>query len=230
MEINSPIPRPGSENTDYYDKSPARLSPSPAHMDPHIYMHNDFDMRSHQSFDPAVFAPAIVGERPTRSRARTMGNPGPLALWAFATVTSMLGTFNLFLPHQSNHIILPTALMFGGLAQFIAGFLDLFYGGTYTPTIFVSYGAFWVGNGIMMFPSAADTLHAYTTEFDLARANGVYHFWWSFYTLLHVGVSLRIKAGNFMSTLSLVFVFLTLFLEGLYYFTDNVPLLRTSGV
>ncbi|KAI8370499.1 GPR1/FUN34/yaaH family-domain-containing protein [Radiomyces spectabilis] len=165
-----------------------------------------------------------------RRRPLTMGNPGVLGLWSFATVTILLGTFNLFLPGMSNHVLLPTAIMFGGLAQYIAGFLDFFYGGTFSATILVSYGGFWTGTGLLMLPAFAESMAAYTTDFDVNRANAIYHFMWAFYTLMLLLMSLKIKAGTFILSWCLGFVFLTLLLEAVFYMTSISPILRVSGV
>lgn len=108
-------------------------------------------------------------------------------------------------------------------------FLDLFYGGTYTSAIFISYGAFWTGAGLLMLPTGTAILQAYASEADLARANAIYHFFWAFYTLMHVGISLKIKNGSFMFTWCLTFVFLTLFLTAISLITDTVAVLRVSG-
>jgi succinate-acetate transporter protein len=151
------------------------------------------------------------------------------ALWSFATVTSLLATYNLFLPTTPNHVILPTAIMFGGLAQVISGFFVLANGNTFSGILFVSYGTFWTGSGLMMVPSIGSTLNVLTKEQN-DIGNGVYHFIWAFYTLINITMSLRIKGGNFMSTWNLVFVFLTLFLTGISAVAGTVIPLRISGV
>ncbi|KAI9274383.1 GPR1/FUN34/yaaH family-domain-containing protein [Phascolomyces articulosus] len=191
----------------------------------------ELDARSYKSLDHCIMSPAMAGGRPTRSRAKIMGNPGPLCLWSFGTVTSMLATFNLFLPTQPNHIILPCTIMFGGIAQMLAGFLDFFYDGTYTPIIFVSYGAFWVGQELMMIPAIGASIEVYSTPYDLARANGIYHFWWSFlpYFILLYHLKLKMEISCTLGN-CLFWVFLTYFLQGIYYFIDNIPLLRASGI
>ncbi|KAI9498010.1 GPR1/FUN34/yaaH family-domain-containing protein [Zychaea mexicana] len=173
-------------------------------------------------------SPLVNGQ--SDRRPLTMGNPAVLGLWSFATVTLLLAAYNLFLPHKPNHILLPTALLFGGIAQYIAGFLDLFYGGTFSGTILVSYGAFWAGSGMMMLPSVSATLNAYATDWDVAQGNAIYHFFWAFYTLMLVGLSLKIRSGSFVLTWCLFWVFITLFLTAIYYITDTQAVLRVSGV
>lgn len=173
-------------------------------------------------------APGFV---PINSVRRTMGNPSPLGLWSFGMVTILLGTYNLFLPYQSNHVIFPSAIMFGGLAQFIAGFMDFWYGGTFGGTVFVSYGAFWTGQGLMMLTQiSSNTLNGYSDPTDMDNALGIYKFYWSIYTLMLFGVSLKLRGGSFVLSWCLGFVFITLFFESLDYFTGVKILLRISGV
>ncbi|KAJ8663142.1 hypothetical protein O0I10_001319 [Lichtheimia ornata] len=174
-------------------------------------------------------SPVVFGQG--QRRPLSMGNPAVLGLWSFATVTLLLGTFSLFLPHKSNSIIFPTALLFGGIAQTIAGFFDLFYGGTFSSTILISYGCFWIGNGLMMLPSIQAPLTAtYASEDDIAQANAIFHFIWAIYTLMVTAVSLRFKHGTFILTWCLAWVFCTLFLTGMYYAIGSQAILRTSGI
>ncbi|KAG2180778.1 hypothetical protein INT44_003785 [Umbelopsis vinacea] len=161
---------------------------------------------------------------------RTMGNPSVLGLWSFGMVTILLGTYNLFLPTTSNHVIFPSGFMFGGLAQFIAGFMDFWYGGTFGGTVFVSYGAFWTGQALMMLSQFSSTLDAYTTKADADMANGIYHIFWAAYTFFLFGISFRVRGGNFLLNWCLGFVGITLFLEALSSFTGISALLRVSGV
>ncbi|KAI8391345.1 GPR1/FUN34/yaaH family-domain-containing protein, partial [Radiomyces spectabilis] len=151
-------------------------------------------------------------------------------LWSFATVTVLLATFNLFLPDKPNHIMLPSALVFGGLAQFIAGYMALFRNNTFGGTLFVSYGAFWAGSGLMMLPSVSSTLDAYGSAHDLAIATGIYKLFWSFFSLMNVCISLKVQGGNFMLTWCVSFVFLTLLFEGFGALFSLIPLIRVSGV
>lgn len=107
--------------------------------------------------------------------------------------------------------------------------MDLFYGGTFSGTILVSYGAFWAGSGMMMLPTVEPLLEVYQTEWDLAQANAIYHFMWAFYTLMLMCISLKIRNGTFTLTWCLFWVFITLFLTAIYYVTNVQPVLRVSG-
>jgi succinate-acetate transporter protein len=108
--------------------------------------------------------------------------------------------------------------------------MDFWYGGTFGGTIFVSYGAFWFGQGLMMLSQFSSTLDAYTSASDLSTGEGIYHIMWAIYTIFLGVISLKIKGGSFMLTFCLSFVAITLTLEALHSFTGEIILLRISGV
>ena len=62
-----------------------------------------------------------------------VSNPAPLGLAAFGVTTVVLSTINAgWLPAEAAPAVVPLAFSFGGLAQFIAGFLE--YGNMETAT------------------------------------------------------------------------------------------------
>ena len=73
-----------------------------------------------------------------------VSNPAPLGLAAFGLTTVVLSTINAgLLPADAVPAVVPLAFSFGGLAQFIAGFLEYGNGNTFGMVAFSSYGAFW---------------------------------------------------------------------------------------
>jgi uncharacterized protein len=73
-----------------------------------------------------------------------VANPAPLGLAAFGLTTVVLSTMNAgLLPPEAVPAVVPLAFSFGGLAQFIAGFLEYGNGNTFGMVAFTSYGAFW---------------------------------------------------------------------------------------
>ncbi|KAL0080589.1 GPR1/FUN34/yaaH family-domain-containing protein [Phycomyces blakesleeanus] len=238
------IPQVTSENTlfEFKDKKPSRQA-SNENMDPEYFLHraNRFDSYDEEKDANPTHANHPNGYQPVTSVYPTgdprgpagdchMGNFGALAILSFAVVTSLLATNNLFLPDKPNNIIFPTALVFGGFAQVVAGFMCFFRGKTFNGTLFVSYGSFWLGNGMMMHPGLHTAYDAYTDKHDLDIANAYYHFVWAIYTILNVGISMKVRGGNFLLTFNLFFVFCTLFLEGFFYTTGHIVILRISGV
>lgn len=87
---------------------------------------------------------------------KTLANPGPLGLFAFALTTALLCAHNAGLIPLSIAII-AMALVFGGGAQFVAGVLEFFKGNTFGMTAFCGYGAFWVALGLILTSPAGVT-------------------------------------------------------------------------
>lgn len=72
-----------------------------------------------------------------------LANPGPLGLMGFGMTTVLLNIHNAgFFPVTS--VILAMGLMYGGVAQIIAGILEFRKGNTFGFTAFISYGCFWI--------------------------------------------------------------------------------------
>jgi succinate-acetate transporter protein len=70
-------------------------------------------------------------------------NPGALGLAAFGLNTILLQIHNL--GWIGNTMPLVYGIIWGGIAQIIAGIIDGKRGDTFGLTAFVSYGAFWIG-------------------------------------------------------------------------------------
>lgn len=153
-----------------------------------------------------------------------------IGTWGFATVTMLMALHKLVLPTGSNHLMLPTALMYGGLAQFLSGFLVLFSGDSFNGTLFVTFGAYWLGSGMMMVPSVGQSLDVYAINHEEATTTAIYLFLWAFFGLMVCGISLKIKNGSFLLSWCLFFIFLNLFLEACYNLTGIVSLMQASGV
>ena len=87
-------------------------------------------------------APAAA---PVTGSGLAWGNSGPLALAGFATTTFMLSMVNAnIIPAAVTPVVFAVALMFGGLAQLIAGVIQLRVGNTFGGVLFTGFGAFWL--------------------------------------------------------------------------------------
>lgn len=74
-----------------------------------------------------------------------IANPAPLGLFAFASTTWLLSMVNAgWFDEKSLVVVLAMALVFGGIAQIIAGILCFMRGNAFPGVAFVSYGAFWI--------------------------------------------------------------------------------------
>ncbi|MDA8385857.1 MAG: acetate uptake transporter [Actinomycetota bacterium] len=75
----------------------------------------------------------------------TVADPGPLGLAAFATTTFVLSLVNAGLINAGDIVVvLPIALMYGGVAQLLAGMWEFKRNNTFGAVAFTSYGAFWL--------------------------------------------------------------------------------------
>src|SRR4249919_621694 len=71
-------------------------------------------------------------------------NPAALGLVAFGLTTVLLSLVNAgVLPAAGGDVVIPLALVFGGLLQIFAGVFEFKLGNTFGMTAFLSYGAFW---------------------------------------------------------------------------------------
>jgi uncharacterized protein len=73
------------------------------------------------------------------------GNSAPLGLAAFAVTTFMLSMINAkLMPAAITPVVFGVALMYGGIAQLIAGVIQFRTGNTLTGVLFSTFGAFWL--------------------------------------------------------------------------------------
>ena len=71
-------------------------------------------------------------------------NPAPLGLMGFGMTTVLLNLHNTGLYPEINSSILAMGIVYGGIAQVIAGVLESRKGNTFGLTAFTSYGFFWL--------------------------------------------------------------------------------------
>jgi uncharacterized protein len=72
-------------------------------------------------------------------------NSAPLGLAAFAITTFMLSMINAkLMPAAIEPVVFGVALMFGGIAQLIAGIIQFRIGNAFTGVLFSTFGAFWL--------------------------------------------------------------------------------------
>ncbi|MEU9374995.1 acetate uptake transporter [Streptomyces sp. NPDC048255] len=164
----------------------------------------------------STLAPASQAPHPEPSPATApqasavrVANPGPLGLAAFALTTFVLSLFNSGLIENAalSAVVLPLALFYGGLAQFVAGVLEFRRGNTFGTTAFVSYGAFWMSfAGYVKFvvPTLpADQAHIATGWFLVA--------WFVFTAYMSVAaMKLDLAHRLLFAVLALTFLFLAL--------------------
>lgn len=129
-------------------------------------------------------------------------NPAVVGLAGFGLTTLLLQVHNLGL--CSTGPVLAMGLIFGGLCQMIAGFQEQKMGNNFGYTAFVSYGAFWIGVGIIWICNA---LEVFTTSgTDL----GWFLIAWTGYSMILWVASMRIHTAMFTTFTLLIAGFVLL--------------------
>lgn len=143
---------------------------------------------------------------PAADPTRGIANPAPLGLAAFALTTFVLSLFNAKIaPEALEPVVLPLALFYGGIAQFLAGMWEFRKANTFGATAFGSYGAFWLAFAAYVQFVEPKLLASGASETDVKLATGLFLVGWALFTLYMLIASLRTNAG-------LIAVFTTLFL------------------
>ena len=154
-----------------------------------------------------------------------LANPAPLGLLGFGMTTVLLNLHNAGL-FPLGSMILAMGLVYGGLAQLIAGIMEFKKGNTFGTLAFSSYGLFWWSLVILLLlPNFTFLSPAVTVASDMAMA--AYFFMWEMFTLL-------MFLGTLKTNRALQFVFGSLtvlfFLLALVRLTGNPDLLLITGI
>ena len=132
------------------------------------------------------------------------GNPAVVGLAGFGLTTLLLQIHNLGLLGLGP--VLAMGIIFGGLAQMISGFQEQKTGNNFGYSAFVSYGAFWIGLGIIWL------LNFYKVYESSRTDVGWYLIAWTIYTAFMFIASLRVHCAmaTTFGLLLLGFIFLDL--------------------
>lgn len=100
------------------------------------------------------------------------GNPAVVGLAGFGMTTLLLQFHNIGIGGLGPVVAL--GFVFGGLAQLIAGFMEQKIGNNFGFAAFTSYGAFWIGLGVIwilnhfgIYPSSTTDIGFYLLGFTL---------------------------------------------------------------
>lgn len=140
-------------------------------------------------------------------------NPGALGLAAFGFNTILLQIHNLGL--MDSIIPLVYGLIWGGMAQVIAGIIDGRRGDTFGLTAFISYGAFWLGLSIGFLLQWVGLI-----QMDNAGLGWLMLIWGAFTAFMSIG-TFKISKTHVVIFLSLVVLFILL---GLHFLVGLSPL------
>lgn len=138
-----------------------------------------------------------------------IADPAPLGLGAFAMTTFVLSVFNAAIIKNAalEAVVLPLALFYGGLSQFLAGMWEFKRNNTFGALAFTSFGAFWLSFATYV-KFVAPTLPAATAH----EATGLFLLAWAIFTVYMLVASLRINwvVPAVLAALSLTFILLAI--------------------
>jgi succinate-acetate transporter protein len=153
-----------------------------------------------------------------------LASPAPLGLLGFGMTTVLLNLHNAsFYPLGS--MILAMGLVYGGLAQVIAGIMEYRKGNTFGTLAFSSYGLFWWSLVLLiLLPNVTIFSPAVSAATDDAMA--AYFFMWGMFTLVMFFGTLKAnRALQFVfSSLTVLFFLLTV-----VHITNNANITMIAG-
>jgi uncharacterized protein len=180
------------------------------------------------TIDQTFAHPRIEPVGPPAS-ASGWANSAPLGLAAFAVTTFMLSMINAkLMPAAITPVVFGVALMFGGLAQLIAGVIQFRIGNAYTGVLFTAFGAFWMSLWVI----AEFLLKDITGPTPLAtaalqgQAVGLLLFAFGAFTVWMLLAGLR---TNVMVVLALAGLAATFFVLGAGNYNGNGLSIETGG-
>ncbi|HSP38898.1 MAG TPA: acetate uptake transporter [Frankiaceae bacterium] len=156
---------------------------------------------------------------------RSIADPGPLGLAAFALTTFVLSVFNAHIIDnvKLEAVVLPIALFYGGIAQVLAGMWEFKKGNTFGATAFTSFGAFWLSYAAY----AKFVLPSIEGQPDAYKATGLFLLAWTIFAALLFTASVRISGALAIvfATATAAFILLTIGQLG-----QNTSITKLGGI
>ncbi|RDB30102.1 Ammonia transport outward protein 2 [Hypsizygus marmoreus] len=190
--------------------------------------HHDIEKASIEATSPGEALGHTNGSAaPYRPRPSSVGNPGSLGLFSFASTTFILSMFNLQTRDITHpNVVIGMAIFCGGLAQLLAGMWEFPRGNVFGGTAFTSYGAFWMSYATILIPGSG-VLTAYgTNKAELQSALGIFLIAWTMVTLIFFIVSFG-KNIAFLALFGLLTITFALLAAG--ELADSVSTAKAGG-
>ncbi|HCF99549.1 MAG TPA: hypothetical protein DEV93_03295 [Chloroflexi bacterium] len=148
----------------------------------------------------------------TLAATPAVADPAPLGLAGFALTTVLLSGINAGRITTGALAFVGMALFYGGLGQFAAGMWEFKNRNTFGATAFSSFGAFWMGLGILFVFEVAGR----ATAFAFAGEGAIWFlFCWAIFTTYMFIASLRVSGAVMAVFLLLALTFFALWLGAL---------------
>ena len=132
-----------------------------------------------------------------------VANPGPLGLLGFGMTTILLNFVHNARLGSVDAMILGMGLVYGGLAQVIAGVLEFRKGNTFGTVAFTSYGLFWWSYAFINLLPRSTFFEGYQSPSNESMM--AYFIMWGLFTLIMFFGTLKTNR-----TLQMVFMTLTI--------------------
>ncbi|KAG2421800.1 hypothetical protein HFD88_005776 [Aspergillus terreus] len=146
-------------------------------------------------FQPVFYPPV---------QQRTLGNPLPLGLCAFALGCFVLGLIEMQVRDITTpNILVGLAFGYGGLVQVCSGMWAIACGNTFGATVMASYGGFWLSTGII-FTLGGFNIMSTLIEADSGRQGmfydsfGIFLMGWFIFTTLMMMCTLKSNFAFFI--------------------------------
>ena len=157
-----------------------------------------------------VTEPDVLASKPTIVEANVnspIADPAPIGLAGFAMTTMLLSLVNAHaIGGSAITAVLPLALLYGGVAQLLAGMWEVRNRNTFGALAFTSYGAFWISYYVLV--------KYWLVGLAVGAANdavGFYLLLWGIFTFYMFIASLNTNAAvaSVFGTLFVTFFLLT---------------------
>ena len=132
-------------------------------------------------------------------------NPAPLGLMGFGMTTVLLNLHNAGL-FELDSMILAMGIVYGGIAQIIAGIMEYKKGNTFGTTAFTSYGLFWLSLVLLLL--MPQNLLGVTRAPKISTA--AYFFMWGLFTFVMFFSTLKANRALQFVFMSLAILFFLL--------------------
>jgi succinate-acetate transporter protein len=153
-----------------------------------------------------------------------IGNPAPLGLLAFGMTTMLLMYVDMgWVEDEFQEMVIGYAFFYGGLCQLLVGIFELFRGSTFPFAVFGSYGAFWLGWGLVHLMNEADQ---FTFSGDYSNGKTGWLIQWGLLTFCFWVVSLR---KNMCLIITLGLLHWTFFLLAAANASGNAGVKKAAG-
>ncbi|KAG5488009.1 hypothetical protein LSCM4_08233 [Leishmania orientalis] len=158
--------------------------------------------------------------RPVSTENPRIGSPMPISLFAFGMTTLLYNVHNAKIC-PLNMATMGLVIMFGGLTQFVCGFLELINMNTLGCTICTTYGAFWMATAVLfLWPE-----NTYVTMGGNRYTGGFFLLWFVFASTLF--------ASSFRSPFTCMLLFflvpLNFLMQSIGFFANSDTVARVAG-